>query len=44
MRIYDFSSTLNFAVTNLNDPDRDVFQGFEEKFDEKMMDAAAYIR
>ena len=44
MRIYDFSSTLNFAVTNLNDPDRDVFQGFEDKFDEKMIDTAIYLR
>ena len=44
MRIYDFSSTLNFAVINLNNPDRDSFQGFEEKFDERMMDAAIYIR
>ena len=44
MRIYDFSSTLNFAVTNLNDPDRDSFQGFEENFDDRMIDAAIYIR
>ena len=35
MRIYDFSSTINFAVINLNDPDKDVFQGFEENFDDK---------
>lgn len=44
MRIYDFSSTINFAVINLNDPDKDVFQGFEENFDDKMIDAAIYLR
>ena len=44
MRIYDFPYTLNFAVTNLNDPDRDVFQGYEEKFDDAMMDTAKYLR
>lgn len=44
MRIYDFPYTINFAITNCNDPDRDIFQGFEEMFDEKMQDAASYIR
>ena len=44
MRIRSFSSTLNFAITTLNEDKADDNVNLEKNFDEIMEKAAAYIR